>query len=56
LNLLCGVTARLYAAGGVAGAEGALWLLLDGSREALDAALALHAELKGEPNLGLKGE
>lgn len=54
LKILCGVTARLYSAGGVAGAEGALWLLLEGSRAELDAALALHAELKGEPNLGLK--
>lgn len=53
LALLCGVEARLLAAGGVAGAEGAVWLLLDGSREQLDTALALHNELKSEPNLGL---
>jgi len=53
LQLLCGVDARLLAAGGVAGAEGAVWLLLEGAREQLDAALALHQELKNEPNLGL---
>ena len=53
LRLLCGVEARLLAAGGVAGAEGAVWLLLEGTRGQLDAALQLHGELKGEPNLGL---
>jgi len=53
LQLLCGVEARLLSAGGVAGAEGAVWLLLEGAKEQLDAALALHKELKGEPNLGL---
>jgi hypothetical protein len=53
LQILCGVDARLLAAGGVAGAEGAVWLLLEGSQSQLDAVLALHNELKGEPNLGL---
>jgi len=53
LGLLCGVDARLLSAGGVAGAEGAVWLLLEGEKEQLDAALALHNELKAEPNLGL---
>ena len=53
LNLLFGVDATLYSAGGVAGAEGAVWLLLEGSKSQLDDALALHKELKSEPNLGL---
>ena len=47
------MNARLLAAGGVAGAEGAAWLLLNGAREQLDAALALYEELKAEPNMGL---
>jgi hypothetical protein len=49
LALLCGVRARLLASGGVAGAEGGIWLLLEGDREALDDALALHKILIGEP-------
>ncbi|HEY3376335.1 MAG TPA: hypothetical protein VGL77_02475 [Armatimonadota bacterium] len=53
LALLFGVTARLYAAGGVAGAEGAIWLLLEGSEAALDAALDLHERLTREPNIEL---
>ncbi len=51
LRVLCGVEAQLYSAGGVAGAEGAVWLLIDGDRQALDKALELHDSLKGEPNL-----
>ncbi len=51
LQILCGVEARLLAAGGVAGAEGAVWLLLRGDREALDQALWLHASLTDEPNM-----
>ena len=51
LALLCGVKAQLYSAGGVAGAEGAVWLLLEGEKAALDRALALHASLRDEPNL-----
>ncbi len=50
---LAGVDARLLSSGGVAGAEGAIWLLLQGSKEALDCALALHASVQQEPNLGL---
>lgn len=53
LRLLCGVDARLLSAGGVGGAEGAVWLLLEGEEEQLDAALALHNELKNEPSFGL---
>jgi hypothetical protein len=56
LAILCQVTAHLLAAGGVAGAEGASWLLLEGTREQLDNALALCTALYGEPNMGLKGD
>ncbi len=51
LRLLCGVDARLLGAGGVAGAEGAVWLLLDGPKDALDRALTLWRSLWDEPNL-----
>ena len=50
-EMLCGVKARLLAAGGVAGAEGASWLLLQGTRETLDCAVALYQSLLPEPNL-----
>jgi hypothetical protein len=51
LQVLCGVQSRLLASGGVAGAEGAVWLLVEGERAALDRALALHDTLSKEPNL-----
>lgn len=54
--LLCGVQARLLAAGGVGGAEGAIWLLLDGEQSALDRALELHRTLQAEPMLPLRAE
>ena len=50
-EILCGVDARLLAAGGVAGAEGAVWLLLEGDKEMLDEALALYESLVDEPNM-----
>jgi hypothetical protein len=53
LAILCGVKARLLASGGVAGAEGAVWLVLEGEKQALDRALAYHEGLKQEPNLAL---
>lgn len=49
LQLLTGVDAHLYAAGGIAGAEGAVRLLLDGTEEEVKAALDLVASIKGEP-------
>lgn len=52
--LLTGVKARLLSAGGVGGAEGAVWLLLDGTEEQLDAALVLYQSLTNEPPFPLK--
>ncbi len=49
LQLLTGVDAHLYAAGGIAGAEGAVRLLLDGTDEKVKAALELVVSIKGEP-------
>ena len=53
LDILCGVKARLLASGGVAGAEGAIWLLLDGTQEALDRAFAQHHAITSEANMTL---
>lgn len=53
MKMLCAVNAHLFSAGGVAGAEGAVWLLLEGEKHDLDRALALCEELENEPNLGL---
>jgi len=49
LEVLTGVEATLYAAGGIAGAEGAVRLLLTGGREQVEAALGLVESIKGEP-------
>jgi hypothetical protein len=49
LNLLTGVNATLLAAGGVAGAEGAIRLLLDGTEEHVETAVQLVTSIKGEP-------
>jgi len=45
--------ARLLAAGGVAGAEGAIWLMLEGNDHQLELALGLCHSLQHEPNFGL---
>ena len=52
LAVLCGVQARHIASGGIGGAEGAVWLALDGSEEQLAAARALLAGIYAEPGLG----
>ena len=49
LGILTGVDAYLYSAGGVAGAEGAVRLLIDGTEEEVQAALDLVESIKGEP-------
>jgi hypothetical protein len=49
LGILTGVDAYFYAAGGIAGAEGAVRLLLDGSEEQVESALELVESIKGEP-------
>jgi hypothetical protein len=52
-RLLCGVEARLLAAGGVGGAEGAVCLLLEGKQAQLDMAIKAWKGLEGEAGLGL---
>ncbi len=49
IHLLTGAEVYLVAAGGVYGAEGALWLGVDGPAEAVEAAEALIASVAGEP-------
>ena len=48
LGLLAGVRARLVAAGGVGGSEGAVVLLLEGYKEHLDKAVEVVQAVKGE--------
>lgn len=49
LDVLCGVMAVPIAAGGVAGAEGAVWLACFGTEEQIDRVKALGDELADEP-------
>jgi len=49
LRLLTGTRATLLASGGVAGAEGAVRLLIEGKKEDVDEALKLVDKIKGEP-------
>ena len=49
LRLLTGVDAHLYAAGGIAGAEGSVRLILDGVEQKVKTALELVESIKGEP-------
>jgi len=49
LKVLCGVEATLLSAGGVAGAEGSVRLLIEGERGAVKGALELLRSIQGEP-------
>ena len=49
LEILCGVSATLFSAGGVAGAEGSVRLLIEGDDESINDALDLIKNIKGEP-------
>lgn len=49
INVLTGATARLLAAGGIYGAEGCVWLGVEGEPDQLDAAEKLINSLAGEP-------
>lgn len=49
LMILTGVKATLLASGGIAGAEGAVRLILEGTDAQLDAAVKLVDSVKGEP-------
>ena len=49
LRLLTGAEPLLLAAGGIHGAEGSLWLGIDGTGEQIQAAAALIKSVAGEP-------
>ncbi len=49
LRALCGVDARAIGAGGIGGAEGGVWLLIEGPDEKVEQALAVVADIHGEP-------
>jgi hypothetical protein len=51
LAVLAGVRARVVGCGGIAGNEGAVILLLEGSGENLDQAVQLVESIKGEPKI-----
>lgn len=51
-DLLCDVGAYPVAAGGIAGAEGAVRFVIEGADENVERALALVDEIQGEPPLG----
>lgn len=53
LKILTGVDATLVSSGGIAGAEGAVRLLIEGSEEQVKKALSLLQTIKGEPPLML---
>jgi len=49
IKLLSGADARLVAAGGIAGAEGAVWVAVTGTHEQLDSAGRLIQSIASEP-------
>jgi hypothetical protein len=53
IAILTGARAELVAAGGVCGAEGAVWLAISGTPEQEDAAKELLTEIRKEPNFQL---
>ncbi len=53
LGLLAGVKARLVAAGGIGGSEGAVVLLMEGREENLNEAIEVVRMVKGEPKVAV---
>lgn len=53
ISTLTGAKANLAAAGGVCGAEGSVWLAIDGSEEQIDAAERLLKDVSMEPGFEL---
>lgn len=54
VGTLAGARAELVAAGGVGGAEGAVWLAISGTAAQEECARAILAELGGEPMFSLE--
>ena len=53
IHMLTGATADLVAAGGVGGAEGSVWLLVDGNEQQIAAASELIKSVAKEPAFGV---
>ena len=49
INILTGATAFQCSAGGIGGAEGAVWLVFRGTRAQVSKALELVGSIQGEP-------
>jgi hypothetical protein len=49
IKVLTGATAFQSSAGGISGAEGAVWLVFRGTREQVNKALDLIHSIQGEP-------
>ncbi len=49
MRILAGVEVFQCAAGGIGGAEGGVWLIVRGPRQAVEEALALAEQIHGEP-------
>lgn len=54
LRLLAGVEVFQASAGGIAGAEGAVWLIWSGPREAVEKASLIVEDIQGEPPFGAR--
>ena len=52
VRMLCGASADLIAGGGVGGAEGSVWLSVEGTPEQQDAAVSILKEVGAEPAFG----
>jgi hypothetical protein len=50
IAMLTGAKARLVSAGGVCGAEGAIWLVIEGEKEQLDQAREILDSVAAEPS------
>lgn len=50
INILTGAQAQLFAAGGVSGAEGSIWIAVTGTQEQLKKADEIIKEIRQEPN------
>ena len=54
VSMLTGASAELVAAGGVSGAEGAVWLAISGTAEQEETAKAVLEDIGGEPPFDFK--
>lgn len=50
VNILTGAQSQLFAAGGVSGAEGSIWIAVTGTEEQLKQADEIMKEIRQEPN------